>query len=83
MIIHAQVPDSIQSRLTVESSITGKLNFTLETTGKDSIWTLSLNGQSHESEDRISAYYTKDDGTKIAVGYLNMISYNKQNMKQA
>jgi hypothetical protein len=65
-------------RLCIKSSVVGLLNYTLETDGKNSRWILMLNGQSNESEDRITAYYTKDDGTKIAVGYLNMVSYSKQ-----
>jgi len=72
-------PDSILTRLTIESSVTGPLSFSMNP--EDSTWVVQLNGQSHENEDHIIAYYTQDDGTKIAVGHLNMVSYNKQDMR--
>ncbi|NJN28764.1 MAG: fibronectin type III domain-containing protein, partial [Cyclobacteriaceae bacterium] len=79
MEITTGVPDSIRTRLTIESSVSGPLNYNFN--AKDSIWEVIVTGQPHENEDHIIAYYTQDDGTRIAVGHLNLVSYNKQNMK--
>ncbi len=79
MEITAGVPDSIRTRLSIESSISGPLNYNFN--ANDSIWEVIVTGKSHQDEDHIIAWYTQDDGSRIAVGHLNLVSYNKQNMK--
>ncbi len=82
ILIKVENPDSIDTRLSIESNISGQLNFTLSTEkNADTVRLLTLTGLNHEAEEQITAYYTQDDGTKIAVGYLNTISYNAQNKK--
>ncbi len=79
MEITAGVPDSIRTRLSIESSVSGPLNYNFN--ANDSIWEVIVTGKSHQDEDHIIAWYTQDDGSRIAVGHLNLVSYNKQNMK--
>ncbi|MDF1549177.1 MAG: polymorphic toxin-type HINT domain-containing protein, partial [Bacteroidales bacterium] len=79
MEITTDNPDSIKTRLSIESSVVGPLSYSFNP--EDSTWVIQLNGQSHENEDRITAFYTQDDGSKIAVGHLDMVSYNKQDVK--
>ena len=77
--IKTENPDSIKTRLSVESDVTGSIPFIYDPT--DKAWEISITGQTHESIGRITAYYKQDNGTKIAIGHLDLASYNKQKMK--
>ncbi len=79
MHIQTKIPDSIQTRLKVEMN-GQSLTFSPSPDG-DTIRVLSLTGQENKSKDLITANYINDKGEEIPVGYLNMVSYQRQNLK--
>ncbi len=79
MLIDTKVPDSIQTRLKVEMKGM-PLTFTASPDG-DTIKVLSLTGQGEKDRDLITASYLNDEGKEIPIGFLNLISYKKQELK--
>jgi len=77
--IKTNKPDSIKSRLSIESDYNNNITFTYNNSEK--VWEINLAGQSHESVGRITAYYKQDNGSKVAVGFLDLAGYNKQTIK--
>ncbi len=77
MHIKTKVADSINTRLKVVMN-NQPLNFTMSA-DNDTIRLLNLNGQGHKNKEQITAYYINDEEKEIPIGYLNLISYERQN----
>lgn len=77
--ITATVPDSIKSRLSIETETGQPLNFVQNPNDKS--WELSITGLVHESINRLTAWYKQDDGSRVAVGYLDLANYQRQQLK--